>query len=690
MGYAFDSTSNFNATWSNSYATAVLAPGPAVAAGFARAASKRYFEFVVDSNANGGYLWLGVLFRLGTMQNGWLLGGGSEVGTTTSGAIGGKSPGLTSVTATAGSVFGFAVNYSGDGIGGLSSLTYAGSGIIEVSKNGAFTGHRIIFPISSLYVGGARPLVIQESGTSTSANVTLRVDSLSYSYLPAGYSEWGQSGGTTVTGPAPFLWEYTTTSKAAQWSITSTASSSGNVVAWNSTSLTSSTKCVTVRTNALPLTYKVQFEVYGDYTVSYGNQTIGIIAEGRTTISSSIENPAYGTFTYSGRLLNMKFSSWAPRVEGVSDSGGISKSTGSIAPNRDKFIGFFYDPTRGVVGTYNNAAYPETSASAGTALASPDNVRAMYSLTSSTSIYVFVHYPFVGTLAPQDQRIKLNDGRRRLAFPLLPGWYSANIQRYVSPGGCEWDRPASMTTTVQNGVQYLLNATVNSAKAIRALTGHSSGKKYYEILCNHGNLVLGHQAYYGLTANASLTFVHATNAGLIANIKAGAIIANGPDVYLVKNGASITSSGASMWIDATLHSDAGWRLCVAVDFDAGLVWMGHGESSVSRTFYGGNPALGTGGLTFTAGTTLYPMVGAASNGALNLIGAAAFQDDAQYFGPPSGFSAWDAGSPETVTTTATVTPSFTGSSSATSTASSTSTGAPGGSGRAKWPFGVRP
>lgn len=682
MGYAFDSTSNFNATWSNSYASVVLAPGNAVAAGFARAASKRYFEFVVNSNANAGYLWLGVLWRLGTMQNGWLLGGGSEVGTTSGGIIEGKTAGLTSITAETGDVFGFAVNYSTDGIGGLSSLTYAGAGIIEVSKNGVFTGHRAVFPASGPYVAGARPLIIQEAGTSTSAVVTLRVDSLSYSYLPAGYSEWGASGGTTVVGPSAYTWEWIATDKGPSYSITGTASASGNVTAFIASTVTATTLVQLVKTTALPIGYKVQFEIRGAFSLTYSNITVGMIAEGRTTISAAIENPAFGTLTYSGRVLGILFNSATNYVEGVSGQGQMSKIGGLHSANVDKVIGGYYDPTRGLVGLYGSAGYG-VSVSAGELLPTPDTARPMFSITSSTSVYFFLHYPYVATIdQTTPMPLTLNGGWRRMVIPLLPGWYSADLTRYVSAGGCSWERPATITgtSTFMHGVIAMIRcAATDDTKSVKASGGNSSGKKYFELYHNTAAPGVGINIFCGLTANDTLSFVADSLLLGIAQARAAWSFANAQFVTSYRDGVTVSAAAA---VPSAISNQVYWRPCIAVDFAAGRAWLGYAQNTETRVWFSGDPEAGTGGLTFTASTTLFPYIGLSSNVTAIPVITAAFQDDAFLFDPPTGFSAWDAGTPGTVTTTATVTPSFTGSISGTN--------APGASGGRKWPFGFRP
>lgn len=677
MGYAFDSTSNFNATWSNSYASAVLAPGNGVAAGFARAADKRYFEFVVDANADVGYLWLGVLWRTGTMQNGWLLGGGSEVGTTAGGIIEGKSAGLTSITAEAGDVFGFAVNYSTDGIGGLSSLTYAGAGIIEVSKNGVFTGHRAVFPASGLYVAGARPLIIQEAGTSTSAVVTLRVDSLSYSYLPTGYSEWGASGGTTVVGPSAYVWEWIATDKGADYTITGTVCATGNVMAAPAGVISAGVTTQVVKTNALPTTYKVQFEIVGRYSNSHSNVYVGFIAEGRTTISAAIENPAYGTYTYSGRVLNVWFpTSDASVVEGVSGTGQTRLVGNGANPNVEKTIGGWYDPTKGLIGLYGSSGF-QTSLSSGQVLVTIDNARPMFSLTSSTSLYAFLHIPFATTVDGSNEHFLANGGWKRMLYPLNPGWYSADLTRYVSTGGCSWVQPSTMTgnQAIMNGVVAgIASGTGADAKAVRASVAHSSGKKYFELYHNVGSPGVGVSYLSGLTANDTISFVSGSEALCIAQSKVAWVLGNGGQVTTYRDGTTLSAAAA---LSPSIVSQ--WRPCIAVDFAAGKVWFGYSSAIRTRTWYNGDPAAGTGGITFTASTTLYPIIGIPLGG---MVVTAAFQDDAFLYDPPTGFEAWDAGSPGTVTTTATVTPSFTGSASGTNS--------PGGSGTRKWPFGFRP
>lgn len=700
MGYAFDSTSNFNATWSNSYGTIVCAPGQATGAGFARAAGKTYFEFVIDSQRNNsgvarrrGHLFLGGLWRGGASQWTWLFGGdrnGDWQISNASGDLSSKLATYGSMTWSTGDVVGVAVNYSGDGIGGMSSLTFTGQCVIEIAKNGVFLGHRAVFTPSGAFVG-FRPLVAQDSGTSLSVVVSLRVDSLSLSYAPAGYSGWGTSGGVTVTGPAPYVWEWSSYNKGVSYSITGTSSTTGNVTVYIAQTLTSSWFVQTVRTNALPTTYKVQFELRSKRNITQSNNIyFGFIAEGKTTITYTMENPAFGTYTYSGRVLGVDLTSAAYRSEGFQYTSQLYKTGGDYTGGQDRGFGGWYDPAKGLVGLYGTTG-ANYSLSAGESIVTPDTNRPLMSMTSSTSLFMFIHFPFFDTIAPSPEEYTVNGGWMRMMYPLLPGWYSADLTRYVSPGGCAWVRPTTMTgtqTIANEVIAYIQGSSAAESKAIMASGGHNSGKKYFEIVSNASTGV-GRITVFGVTAKDTISFVTGTTQLLIDQAKIAWTLQNGPTIQSHRDGVTISANASPA---TPAGAQVAFRTCVAVDFDIGRVWLGYAANLETRVWSYGDPSIGTNGYTITANTTLFPFIGTSSNVTYGVQFIAAFQDDAMLFDPPTGFSAWDAGSPGTVTTTATVTPSFTGCVTTTSTASSTSTGAPGGGGftRPKWPFGIRP
>jgi hypothetical protein len=706
---AFDSSTNFNATWSNSYGTIVCAPGQAVGAGFGRAAGKTYFEFVVDSQGNNsgspnkrGHLFLGGLWRGGAAQWTWLFGGdrnGDWQISNASGDLSSKLATYGSMTWSTGDVVGVAVNYSGDGIGGLSSLTFTGQCVIEISKNGVFLGHRAVFSPSGAFVG-FRPLVAQDVGTSLSVVVSLRVDSLSFSYAPAGYSEWGQSGGITVTGPAPYTFGWITDRKGDSWTLSAT--SSGNVfyALRPAQTITASTLTPTARTTALPISNKTYFEVYSEYTTSYGYIPVNFINEGKTTLTSStVESFAAGTITFSGRALNSYFGSAAAslKVEGAIPAFGISTAGGSTSPNSLKRIGFMYDPTKGFIGLYGYLT-------SFTAFDHPDDATPFWSITSSQSVYMFACWGGTGTRAPRPESLRINAGQNPLWFPLQPGWYSADLTRYVSPGGERWKTPTTFTTTHTIAGTMISIADLsgdNIVWMVRSQNGAWSGKRYFELLLNAAGFGAVRVCCFGFCNTDAEQNKVANFGDVVSQAKYAVYVSQqGGDnaSYEYVDGLTLTASGTTgKYVPTPNPTGTDVRMLFAADFEVGRLWIGwtSGNEAETASWIRGDPNTGTGGITFTASTTLYALFSEdAKLGSDEVTCVGAWQADAFWHAPPTGFTAWDAGAAAAITTTATLTPSFTGCVTTTSTASSTSTNNPGGGGggftRPKWPFGIRP
>jgi len=321
-----------------------------------------------------------------------------------------------------------------------------------------------------------------------------------------------------------------------------------------------------------------------------------------------------------------------------------------------------------------------------------DTCRPIASLTSSVTLHLVMFYGQIGADSPAaDQQHRLNDGYQRLRFPLYPGWRSINNQRYVTTGGESWNDPrtsgaeATITNTLVVRNSIALGISNNSAvpSMIRSTGGHSSGKKYFEVLLPFNTLVVGNEAFAGV-ANGSLTF-SGTSGNFI-----GVGLQSGPQFKTYRYG--VTISALSVFTAASFSANGEfWRPCVAVDIDLGQLWIGCVAADGSRVWHGGgDPSTATSPTaTFTASSTMYCAVGVWSSANIQTYLWAAWQSGAFRFDPPTGFDPWDGGAVAT-TTTATITPSFTGSVTTTSTASATTSGGGGGTSRVKWPFGVRP
>lgn len=673
---AFDSTTNFNATWSNSFATIVLAPGNAVGAGFARASGKHYFELRVDTNPTLGNLYLGILWRGGASQLTWLLGGdsaGNWLVSNASGDLTSRMPTVGSLTWSAGDVFGVAVNYSGDGVGGLSSITFSdgagvGYAVIETSRNGVFTGNRAVFTATGALMG-ARPLVAQATGTTLSAVVSLRVDTISYSYLPAGYSQWGASGGVTGGAPTVVDWGWLTAGGAPGSTLLSVTNSNHLLTVATGVTLSSSTVQMGWRSQKLPMTsQKTSFEIYSPYSTSFATEfrRFHIV---RDTAGGATE---WYSFSTTRTDVWSVAGIWAASPSVVQPGGTAAalqfalQNTGNLAPNKAKGIQVFYDVTRGMnlFGELTNGGVASIS------FFDVDVSAQSITITSSQTVFVAMTVETIGDFAAANQQdVWLNPGSvRGFDWPMFPGWRSVDNSRVVY-GGCSWG--ATNHVTVQNEIRALLTtAGAGNGYGVRASVGHTTGKRYWEL------------RYYTPWPSIFVGVARTTTASALV---IGTVIADG--IYLQQetftnkqNVVYGVTTSASTTISFDFNGLAE-RFCCAVDFDVGRIWFGYGNAS-ERVWQTGDPSAGTGGVTFTAGSLLYPAF--AQETPNSFLGYAAFESAACRFAPPTGFSEWNTNYTPPASTTVTITPSFTG------TASASGTIAGGSGGGVRWPFGVRP
>lgn len=176
----------------------------------------------------------------------------------------------------------------------------------------------------------------------------------------------------------------------------------------------------------------------------------------------------------------------------------------------------------------------------------------------------------------------------------------------------------SANVTLSNGdLTAKTNGTIGS---VRAVTGKSSGKYYIEALVD----LLSTPQQWGIgfcNSATSLAVVIGKDTGQANNFS---YLGNG---NVVKQNVN----------QSTSHTDpvTGDLIGMAIDIDAGKAWF-----RLNGTWQkGGDPAAGTGNVvSFTAGTTMFPAIGARDNndGATYNFGASAFSGSV-----PTGFtSGW--------------------------------------------------
>lgn len=170
------------------------------------------------------------------------------------------------------------------------------------------------------------------------------------------------------------------------------------------------------------------------------------------------------------------------------------------------------------------------------------------------------------------------------------------------------------TVSLYNG--NLTATSTGNNNGVRATHGATSGKYYWEIAIatSASNNGLG-------ISNSSLVLLPGDWLGSSANgvgwNSAGAVYENG----------GLLGTIYSYTITDTL--------CLAVDVGAKLFW-GRKNSSNWNNDAGADPAAGTGGFTFAAGSKLFPTVTCSSTGAITMN----FGNRPYSFSVPSGFKSW--------------------------------------------------
>jgi len=227
-------TATTSITFTNSYQTAIRldSNNPQYVEGFTRSSGKLYFEVLVNNpGPNDGRVNVGAIQDyVASNLAGYLLQNSGSTTYTASAPCVTVLGGLLGSSLSDGDVLMFWVNFDGDGTapGGLTGLGATGDYVYAIGKNGTWLNQIAFAP---LYTGAPvypYALVCKDqngdsrfkawSGLSRASNppeFTLRVDSLSFSYLPSTItaSEWGPGTGY-VTASQTYShndsWDYPT------------------------------------------------------------------------------------------------------------------------------------------------------------------------------------------------------------------------------------------------------------------------------------------------------------------------------------------------------------------------------------------------------------------------------------------------------------------------------------------------
>ncbi len=251
----------------------------------------------------------------------------------------------------------------------------------------------------------------------------------------------------------------------------------------------------------------------------------------------------------------------------------------------------------------------------------------------------------------------INGGQLPFSFhPLLPGVRSMNGGRSVAPGqGDSWDvvnNPISLTYGAA-GVSCFLNNAPGIVGA-QCAQAKSTGKKYFELHLEGDYTVAGW--YLGLRREAATTMTAGVSVALLID-KALMVQPNNNGGARWRYGVNIGSwTATASYSTGSINSMAPW-MGVAVDFDAGRMWVGQWNYNERAMRWGAasDPAAGTNPhITFTVNESLRIFV---CNGGVTLRRVNLIQDDNNVVGLPAGFETWGGTAPASVTDTPSASPS---------------------------------
>jgi hypothetical protein len=175
-----------------------------------------------------------------------------------------------------------------------------------------------------------------------------------------------------------------------------------------------------------------------------------------------------------------------------------------------------------------------------------------------------------------------------------------------------FDPATTLNVTLSNSNLTAAHANATTNSGVRGIAPKSAGKYY----CEYRVDVFGSDKLGLITAAGS----YATSAAF-----ASVVMSNGN-----ANVFGTTSPNIGSFV-------VGNVLCVAVDFDAGLMWFRKNANNWNNSGTA-NPATGVGGTAFTAHLSAMPAIG--FSGAAGATFTANFGATAYGFTKPSGFSDW--------------------------------------------------
>lgn len=676
-------TNTGSTTFTNSWGSVSLLPSGSTqkASGFSRTTGWRYFEWYIDDQG-------GDVSKL-------LVGVGAPPQLSSPPApnymMGGLNPAPpSSLTVCTGDTLMFAVDMTGNGrdhSGATASPTIStGSGevltrcIVDVGKNGTWLG---TIDVAYAWPSHGYPMVVipwaQRNATSSSAAmVSLRVQTTSFVYaIPSGMVAWadGPEGGTGVPTADDFstAWD---PAESTRFSL-----SASNIYAVNNVGAFGQTNAQ-LTVNLAGLTGKRYVEFWAQPTGYASEHDIGLLDSTTISLTSFADMPGNALFWQDH--IGPRSSSRGASLTACVTNGGLSPVTGNAAI-----------PGCGIMIDFTNKLYwhcqPNSpgGSSGGPWIGKGNTTSAFTGATvfpySWGATSQLLGFPISITASTTQLRIAIkvrndsvlgavyiNGGQIPFGmYPLLPGAKSMNGGRVVTAGqGDTWDtvnNPASATYGAA-GIS-ILKRYVGGAQCAGS---KFAGKKYFELHTEQDGGANG--VYLGLRKDTATTF---TAAGIASIIDQALLVKASGTGTVWRYGTNIgTWSATASYYNGAISYMAPWH-GVAVDFDAGNIWVGswNYQTRTMNWGVGSDPATGTlPHMTFTASTTLRIFIadegGAGKNWArVNLV-----QDDNNVVGLPSGFTTWGGTAPVSLTATPSGGPS-------TTTAS--------GALRVLWPYGVQ-
>jgi hypothetical protein len=198
-----------------------------------------------------------------------------------------------------------------------------------------------------------------------------------------------------------------------------------------------------------------------------------------------------------------------------------------------------------------------------------------------------------------------------------------------------WD-PANADTSFAFGRGNTITGKTSangSWKSVKGTSSQSSGLLYLEYYVNQNNTPADWIGGFGNASAALTTYLGSDTHSFGIQISGGT-----NSIIIYNNGI-----GANFW---TISNGSGYVLALAIDFTHSKFWIRTDRNLTwnDDILANQNPATNTGGYTFSVTGALFPMFSALDGSALNLctINAGAYPFS---LAMPSGFSAWDTGTP---------------------------------------------